>query len=339
MPNQDLVNYIKSELARGISMDQVRQAVLAAGWPEAAATEAINSINAPGANIANAPVNTPVNASAANPISANGPISIPAGNPISINEPAISIKSEVNAVQEIKVAKKLPKIWLIAGIVAILGLAAGVTTYFIMKNPASKTTVEESPIVENSAAAPEVSAPAVPIECATDTACFISASNECKPANAVYSSTSTTSGIIVSDTKSLAIQEMENKKCSLQMIIQDEKLSIAPEASKKMTKAQIATKTAALEKQAQSDKGLKGICSFVNNSDLSALLAKITAGTAAGGVTCKLSTNAATSTATGTTTGTATSTGTGSAGTMQCVGSGDWATAECAGKLFERTIK
>ena len=112
--NQELTNYIKENLAKGVPEDQIRQSLLAKGWKQADIDAAFVQLAAPPSSLPPFPIKPP---STQNP-------------PLKIKEP----KSFFN-----------PKI-LIAAIAVIFLLTAGGGFYFFVfkeKSPATENSVEK----------------------------------------------------------------------------------------------------------------------------------------------------------------------------------------------------
>jgi hypothetical protein len=241
MPDEKLVNWINVELSKGMTLEKIKQDLLAQGWPNADIDEAVNSIK------------TKSNSSS---------------NEIYTPNPSSVVKEEPK--------KKKPIFTFI--IVGLLVIAIGVLIFVIIRNnssqintPSVNTSIENTntPIINSTGnltfieTSENTSKPLVNgvIECGTNFNCFIDSSQNCNLSNVTHAVLFDFSGINISTIDYYEIKGLSADKCVFYDKIKEINVT-APQENETIAKLRATEKTS---------EGKEGTCKF-SMDDLHAML-------------------------------------------------------------------
>lgn len=250
MVDQRLVDYIKSELSRGASLQQIKQNLISHGWLESDINEAVS--------LAIAVPTTPMYTMPTTPM----------------------YKELIKKTSK----QKTSKLWIIPVLVIIV-VIGGVFAFFMFGEkeitpPEIKPPAEE-PIQPTESKSPteEPIKSTEPIDCGTDLDCFIQAAANCNLAKVTHTATINFSGIKQTTTSFWEIKGRELNKCIFYLRTEKIDLTFPPEVPQNVVEQQ--------KEIYKKLEGRDGTCKF-NTNDLAAMLSRWKEGNYNGGASCTL---------------------------------------------------
>lgn len=244
MIEQRLVDYIKTNLSKGFSLEQVKKKLLASGWPEYDVNEAIN--------LSQQETSSPT------------------------IKPTTKTSKPVNSPIKKPVKKSSKTLWVVLIIIIVL-IGGGIFAFFTFREAGT----ESKPSIEKPipTAAGETGA----VDCGTDLDCFIQASQNCDLAKVTHTATFNIFGMEQTTISSFELKGIESDKCIFYLKTESVDVKYADELVQQMltsgsTEEQIQEQEQEANERADTSEGLDRTCKF-NKDDLTSMLNKWKIGT------------------------------------------------------------